>query len=431
MPSILGLIFTGMLMAGAPGSAGAGGPADVPSASATTEDITAEVAWGCIQSPNEVLHRLRGSAFKPRTEGWALPRAASASPTACVTCDMSINTGPACAWRDASGSHATMSLAAKRCSELDPHDVFGAIDLATLWQGWLVQAPSSSVWPQISRRLGMGEVAQLCFDGHLTSPNTWHADILLRAKSTPRGLFSALGPAVPAQLAPEVGLAAAHSISASVYPARLWNLFETLAAGVAPLQYTLLRVQLDSIERAVHIRWADDVLGNQPAVWTLYQPRGGDWVGVLGGADGERAVTFLAAAVEGLADLLPGLQIKVFKKAVTTATLTVPSGSLGNGGIFYFAFLPHRVVMATSERALAPHLKKRDRAGQAPALRASPATVFGTLDAGVAAPWMRLLPVRQRPPVIKNARGAWFFAQDPQGWRGSVEMTVERQTFGQ
>ena len=430
MATLLGMIFM-LALPGAPVEPTRPGPrSDTPSPVAAPADITAEVAWGCIQSPNELLQKTRASAFKPWTQGWNLPQSARNAPTACVTCDMSLNSGPACAWRDTSPS-TTEALAAKRCFELGPQDVFGAIDLATLWQGWLVQAPPSSSWPQVSRRLGMGEVTQLCYGGRLLSSKAWQAEVLLRSKTTPRGLFSTLGPPVAPQLAPETGINAVQSLSASVVPTRLWNLLETLAAGIAPLQYTLLRVQLDSIEKTLRIHWADDVLGTDPALWTLYQNRAGDWVGVLEGANGSQAVTFLAAAVEGLADLLPGLQINVFKKAVTMATLTVPSGPAGNGGTLHLAFFPQRIVVATAANALAPHLKKRERAGHAPLLRDAPATVFGTLDTGANGPWLRWLRADLRPPIIKNARGAWFFSPDPQGWRGSVEMTVERQTFGQ
>ena len=449
MPTLLGMILmlvlpaagplatrstSSTLVAGTPPDVralGALAQADTSRAPTTPEDITAEVAWGCLSSPAEWLRRAKASDFGPWAQGWGVPKAAVGAPAACVTCAMSLNDGPSCNWRDPNATAATQALAAKRCTELGTQDVFGAIDLATLWQGWLVQVPPSSSWPQISRRLGMGEVTQLCFGGRLRSSKAWQADLLLRAKATPRGLFSTLGPPVAPQLPSDVGLAAAQSLSASVVPSRLWNLLETLAAGVAPLQYTLLRVQLDSIEKDLRIHWADDVLGNKPAVWTLYQNRTGDWVGILDGADGAQAVTFLAAAVEGLADLLPGLQMQVFKKTVTMATLTIPSGSAGNGGTLHLAFLPQRIVVATTAGALTPHLKKHDRGGRAMVLRTAAATVFGTLDAGRATPWLRWLSADLRPPIIKNARGAWFFSPDPQGWRGSVEMTVERQTFGQ
>lgn len=387
-----------------------------------------EVAWGCINSPNDVVSRARRGAFAPWVVASRLPDGVVGQQRACVICKADAP-GLRCAWLPAMNAPSWPRNACP--AVVAAADASGAVDLGTWWQAWQKAQAPTSIAPQVAQRLGANGFSTACITTRVAAPTRWEAAATLVTKTANPGILGALGPSVPARF-DDIPASVRQAWGASVVPARMWNVLETAVAGAWPLQYTVARMQLDGFEQGQGVRWAEDVLGQQPVTWRAYETRRGDWVALLAVADGSRAAKFLAGAVAEASDLWPGVRLVMGPKPMAAATLTVPGSGSGKSRQVYLAFLPHAIVVATSASALTTHLTKGDRINAGAALRVEPATVFGTGDGNVvAAAWTAGGSPSEALPLVSGARSAWFLAPSPQGWRASVEMTVYRQQVGQ
>ena len=131
------------------------------------------------------------------------------------------------------------------------------------------EQPWGASLAQILYRSGLGGLCAL--DGCLRLGRGGAVEAVFKLSRDPTqpvlpSVLSALGPPVQPLQPAQVGSA---FVAASIVPARAWDVLGNLLGGLYPLQYTLLRAQLGSLEQTRQQSLAADVLGEAARPWTI------------------------------------------------------------------------------------------------------------------------------------------------------------------
>jgi hypothetical protein len=171
-------------------------------------------------------------------------------------------------------------------------------------------------------------------------------------------LRAAMGPAQPARRPGGVGPSASF-VTVNVFPQRLWQQVEQQMAFTYPLQYGLLRVQLDALEQQEKVGWVQDVLGAEAQQWTVYAPAGStNWVASLGLRNAPAGSNFLRFMAETAALLNPAVALTTMPtkelptaQAVRTVKVQFPGGEL------FFTCSKKELLVSDSQQLLRRHLR--------------------------------------------------------------------------
>jgi hypothetical protein len=337
----------------------------------------AVAGWLVAPKPASLAQRLRASPFRalapslaaaPGEAPWIVTWAATPALEAKV-------------WQDPNSPPSAQPLAQDATYERLTSagvDVAGRVDVPRAY-GALSRGPRGAKVVQTVRRLGLELLQEIVLEGRLTPGGTWesHADIGLPLPR--RGIAAALGPPVSPVWPATVPKGALGFTCASVLPGPLWQVLEAVAVALYPLELSLVRVQMDALEDSLRKRWADDILGTKPRLWTWYvaptKKGGPEPVWALEVADGLSAFTFVHEGLGMVSELTGGANAAPGQ--VQGAKTLVLRGREGRE--VHAAFRPDAIVLAQSGAALEAHLARRGKAAPLPGA-GGPSVAFGVHD---------------------------------------------------
>lgn len=302
-------------------------------------------------------------------------------------------------------------------------DLRGRFDLQR-WYTVLVRQPLGASYEQVIRRLGLHRMQAVLFDAKLDHAKEWTGGIDIKGPA-PQGFFAALAP--PVAPAWPVGVPAGSSFAcAAVRPSKMWLVGEGVLGGVYPLEYSLARVQLDAMEDDRGKRWVEDILGDAPQLWSVYQTSQAnalETLAVLGVQDGIAAHGFLRDALGIVADIAHGFSLKAGEThKIPTLAVAWKSARTGRSGSVVLGFLPKAIVAAPSQESLVRHLGGADKAGAWPG-GTSPALAFGQGDTTrMLTQILDNLRV-EHPGVPSMGQSRWAVAAVDDGWHAKVTGT--------
>lgn len=234
-------------------------------------------------------------------------------------------------------------------------DLRARLDVQSLY-GLAARQANGPVIAGVVRRIGLDRLQAIDLIADVRDRETLVARATLHLPKPWDGLPVALGPPI-AQVRPaEVPADALSYARLSLIPARVWLAAERLCSFLAPLETTLARTQVDSIERQLGKTIVDAALGFEPRVWSLYRVHSGgrqDTVLVAEVADAAAARVLAESIVGLLPGLLAGVRVSSQRHRGSTI-LTVQGVAL--------AFTDRHVVVASSAAAAREHLSRRGKA---------------------------------------------------------------------
>jgi len=276
-------------------------------------------------------------------------------------------------------------------------DVRGRIDVQRFY-GMLARTPQG---PQLAgqiRRLGLDTLEAVEMQARLRGKKRLLSELRLLLPKPWKDLPAALGPAMAHERPAMIPKAASGFARLSVKPADLWYVAEKLYGYERAMESSLVRAQLDSVERRLGKSFTEDALGHAPRVWTTWSTNEGR-VLVAEVADGKLAATLLVAYAEVLPTFFPDLSVT--KHAVGKQQLLVLSV---RGRTLVALGFSDRAVVVASSRAQAEGAMAARR-GKSSVLGATRVVAHGQ-GTFLLAPLARLLPstARQR---LGDSQGSW------------------------
>lgn len=244
-----------------------------------------------------------------------------------------------------------------------------SLDLSRIYTT-LRSGPESQKWTQVLKRSSVDSLTTLSYS---VSKNTtvWQ----LPSPLPPRGVFAALGPSRLPVWPAAAPKNARDVVQVSVLPDKMWLVGESIAAGIWPLEYSLLRFHLGAVEADIGKSWIDDMLGHTPQAWTLVRsgPSGETFLAELGVQDGTVGTHLLQPLIAMAREVVEDLNIRTEKiGAQQVFHLKTRRGSL------LLTFKKKHLVLASDMLTLKKYLQRAGSDTPLKNLRA-PAVAYGQL----------------------------------------------------
>jgi hypothetical protein len=242
--------------------------------------------------------------------------------------------------------------------------------------GWIARTDRGPAIAGVVRRLGLAGVQAIELQVHPPRAPELLAEARVVTPGPHQDVLAAWGSPISHVVPSDIPPTSRCYVRGSLRPARLWQVAEKLMFYEMPIEASLARAQLDSVEQRLQKRLLEQGLGDETHQWTwICDP--GRQVLLAGVKDARLTGDILAAYADLLSTLFPGLRVEHGKLGEARLLLIHGQQTLA------MAFGGDRMVIGQSQAALGSALESGLKARRRPgkSLSGVPVLAYGRLSA--------------------------------------------------